>query len=46
MHQQTALQKTLTWHEAWRTNQDMRAVTLAQMTEYQITGREGNDVAL
>jgi len=43
---QTALQKTLTWHEAWRTKQDMRAVTLAQITEYQITGREGNDVAL
>jgi CDP-glucose 4,6-dehydratase len=43
---QTALQKTLTWHEAWRTKQDMRAVSLAQMTEYQITGRAGNHVAL
>ena len=43
---QTALQKTLTWHEAWQRKQDMRAVTLAQMTEYQSTGREGNDVAL
>ena len=43
---QTALQKTLTWHEAWRTKQDMRAVTLAQMTEYQNTGRAGNHVAL
>ena len=35
---QTALQKTLTWHEAWRTKQDMRAVSLAQMTEYQTRG--------
>lgn len=43
---QTALQKTLTWHEAWRTKKDMRAVSLAQMTEYQITGRAGKDVAL
>ncbi len=32
---QTALHKTLEWHEAWRKNEDMRSVTLAQMTDYQ-----------
>lgn len=31
----TALQKTLTWHEAWRNAEDMRAVTLAQIAGYQ-----------
>lgn len=30
----TALDKTLEWHTAWRSGQDMRAVTLAQITEY------------
>lgn len=32
---QTALQKTLSWHEAWRKAEDMRSVTLAQITDYQ-----------
>ncbi|MHB0866216.1 MAG: CDP-glucose 4,6-dehydratase [Thermoleophilia bacterium] len=32
---QTALQKTLEWHEAWRKAEDMRSVTLAQITDYQ-----------
>lgn len=32
---QTALQKTLEWHEAWRSGTDMRAVTLAQVADYQ-----------
>ena len=32
---QTALQKTLKWHEAWRNAEDMRSVTLAQITDYQ-----------
>lgn len=32
---QTALQKTLAWHEAWRKAEDMRAVTLAQIAGYQ-----------
>jgi CDP-glucose 4,6-dehydratase len=31
----TALQKTLVWHEAWRSEADMRAITLAQIAEYQ-----------
>lgn len=31
---QTALQKTLEWHEAWRNAQDMRSVTLAQINDY------------
>jgi CDP-glucose 4,6-dehydratase len=30
----TALEKTLEWHSAWRNGNDMRAVTLAQITEY------------
>lgn len=30
----TALQKTLEWHEAWRNAEDMRQVTLAQITDY------------
>ncbi len=32
---QTALQKTLQWHEAWRNGKDMRSLTLAQIHEYQ-----------
>jgi CDP-glucose 4,6-dehydratase len=32
---QTALQKTLEWHEAWRKAEDMRAVTLTQTVDYQ-----------
>lgn len=35
---QTALQKTLDWHEAWRNAEDMRRVTLAQIAEYQLQG--------
>lgn len=31
----TALQKTLEWHDAWRKVEDMRAFTLAQITDYQ-----------
>jgi len=36
---QTALQKTLEWHEAWRNAEDMRAVSLAQINDYQSTLR-------
>lgn len=32
---QTALGMTLEWHQAWRAGSDMRAVTLAQIVEYQ-----------
>ena len=32
---QAALHKTLEWHEAWRKAEDMRSVTLAQITNYQ-----------
>jgi len=32
---QTALQKTLEWHEAWRQQKDMKLVTLMQIDEYQ-----------
>jgi CDP-glucose 4,6-dehydratase len=30
----TALQKTLAWHEAWRNNQNMQTITLAQIDDY------------
>lgn len=30
----TALDKTLKWHQAWRSRQDMRTVSLAQISEY------------
>ena len=30
----TTLDKTLEWHASWRRGKDMRAVTLAQITEY------------
>jgi CDP-glucose 4,6-dehydratase len=30
----TALDKTLTWHAAWRRGEDMRALTLAQIADY------------
>jgi CDP-glucose 4,6-dehydratase len=32
---QTALQKTLEWHDAWRNAGDMHAVTLAQIADHQ-----------
>lgn len=32
---QTALKKTLEWHEAWRKSENMRTVTLAQIAAYQ-----------
>jgi len=35
---QTALHKTLDWHDAWRTDQDMHAVSIAQIGEYGIDG--------
>jgi CDP-glucose 4,6-dehydratase len=31
---QTALDKTLAWHNGWRSGQDMRAISLAQISEY------------
>ncbi len=34
----TALQKTLEWHQTWRKNKDMRAVTLDQINQYQASG--------
>jgi CDP-glucose 4,6-dehydratase len=37
---QTALQKTLEWHEAWRNGEKMRSVTLMQIAEYQSVKRD------
>lgn len=34
-----ALKKTMEWHEAWRKEEDMRSVTLAQIAAYQFTKR-------
>jgi len=31
---QTALQKTLEWHDAWKKAENMRSVTLAQISDY------------
>lgn len=36
---QSALHKTLEWHEAWRNAEQMRSVTLRQIAEYQSTQR-------
>lgn len=36
---QTALQKTLDWHEAWRKAADMRAFTLMQINDYEVAGK-------
>ena len=38
---QTALQKTMEWHEAWRKGKDMRSVTLAQIADYQSEKQPG-----
>lgn len=37
---QTALHKTIDWHEAWKQAKDMRSVTLAQIAEYSIGERQ------
>ena len=33
---QTALEKTLEWHTGWRKGDDMHAVTLSQIADYQL----------
>ena len=43
---QTALQKTLEWHEAWRMGEDMRQTTLAQIADYQSAGNADSYVPL
>ena len=35
------LEKIIEWHDAWRNNEDVRAVTLQQIKEYQVAGRKG-----
>ncbi len=37
---QTALQKTLEWHQAWRNGGDMRAFTLNQIAQYPAVNEE------
>ena len=36
---QTALDKTLSWHQAWRRGSDMTAISLQQIQEYEATAR-------
>lgn len=36
---QTALDKTLAWHQAWRQGQDMAALSLQQIDDYEATAR-------
>lgn len=36
---QIALQKTLEWHQAWRNDENMYALTLKQIAEYQAAGK-------
>ena len=43
---QTALQKTLEWHEAWHKNKDMRSVSMAQIADYQSGKKSVNHVTL
>ncbi|MEJ7808408.1 MAG: CDP-glucose 4,6-dehydratase [Telluria sp.] len=36
---QTALEKTVEWHEAWRKAEDMKAITLLQIHDYKMAGK-------
>ncbi len=36
---QTALEKTVEWHQAWKTGNNMRTVSLEQIAQYQNTGK-------
>lgn len=38
---ETALLKTMAWHQAWHNGEDMHKVTLAQIAEYQRSGTLG-----
>ena len=35
----SALRQTMAWHEAWRSGKDMHAVTLEQIAQYLVTGK-------
>jgi hypothetical protein len=37
---QHALEKTVSWHQAWIQGQDMNAVSLSQIQAYEIAGHE------
>lgn len=38
---ESALTKTLEWHEGWRRGKDMRALTLTQIADYQFSRKDG-----
>ena len=38
---ESALTKTLEWHEGWRRDKDMRALTLTQISDYQSSRKDG-----
>jgi CDP-glucose 4,6-dehydratase len=40
---QTALEKTVEWHQAWKTGNDMNAVSLEQITQYQNTAKDNQE---
>ncbi len=37
---QTALEKTVEWHQAWKAENDIRTVSLDQIAQYQKTGKD------
>lgn len=39
-HLDTALEKTVTWHQAWKRGENMQDVSLAQLDEYLEAGRQ------
>jgi CDP-glucose 4,6-dehydratase len=43
---ETALDKTMAWHDARRSGQDMHAVTLAQIADYAGDNRRASSVAV
>lgn len=43
---ETSLIKTLEWHEAWQCGKDMRALTLAQIADYQSSRKTDSHVSI
>ena len=43
---ESALTKTLEWHEGWRRGKDMRALTLTQIADYQSTRKDDGHVSI
>ena len=43
---ETALTKTIEWHEGWRRGKDMRALTLTQIADYQSSRKDDSHVPI